>query len=173
MREQKKHIDAFAFFISLGGGASQENCRRVSEEFQITERTFWNWHKKLNWKERVDEIVKLATQEIRDDAAKSIADQKQEWLVDLSKDRDKIRGYKEILDMGFGFLGDRMNDGALVAKDVPEVAQLVTAYTKLEDAEEKRIKTALLLMGEADSHAELSGSSVVFNFGGKITEEDL
>lgn len=53
MREQERHIDAFEYFYSLGGAASKENCRRVADKFQISERTFWNWYKKLGWKERV------------------------------------------------------------------------------------------------------------------------
>lgn len=53
MREKQKHIDAFDYFYQLGGAASAENCRRVAEKFQISERTFWNWYKKLGWKERV------------------------------------------------------------------------------------------------------------------------
>nr|WP_319372465.1 hypothetical protein [uncultured Methanobacterium sp.] len=53
MREKQKHIDAFEYFYSLGGAASAENCRRVADKFQISERSFWNWYKDLEWKERV------------------------------------------------------------------------------------------------------------------------
>ena len=53
MKEKEKHLDAFEYFYSLGGAASAENCRRVADKFQMSERTFWNWYKNLGWKERV------------------------------------------------------------------------------------------------------------------------
>ena len=52
MKEKQKHLDAFELFYFLGGEASQESCRAVADKFQISERTFWNWYKKLNWNER-------------------------------------------------------------------------------------------------------------------------
>jgi len=55
MKEKLKHKKAFEFFYSLGGEASEKNCRKVSEKFHISERTFWNWYKKFNWKERVEQ----------------------------------------------------------------------------------------------------------------------
>jgi hypothetical protein len=78
MKEKQKHLDAFELFYTLGGEASQENCTRVSDKFQITERTFWNWYKKLGWKDRVhlrnidvnEEVVQRTNSKIADNKAK-------------------------------------------------------------------------------------------------------
>jgi hypothetical protein len=53
MKERMKHREAFEFFYSLGGAPIKNNALSVSKEFKVTERTFWNWYKKLDWKEKV------------------------------------------------------------------------------------------------------------------------
>lgn len=53
MKEKQKHRDAFEFFYNLNGAPTKENAVTVADEFEVTERTFWNWYSKLNWKEKV------------------------------------------------------------------------------------------------------------------------
>lgn len=53
MKERMKHRDAFEFFYALGGAPTNKNAAAVAKEFKVTERTFWNWYKKLDWKEKV------------------------------------------------------------------------------------------------------------------------
>ena len=55
MKESLKHKEAFEFFYSLNGRATANNCRKVSDRYQISERTFWRWYKELNWKLRVEQ----------------------------------------------------------------------------------------------------------------------
>ena len=55
MKEKIKHKEAFEFFLSIGGMASDKNVRKVAENWQVSERTIWRWYKKYNWKERVEQ----------------------------------------------------------------------------------------------------------------------
>jgi hypothetical protein len=55
MKEALRHKEAFEFFYSLDGRPTAENCRRVADKLQISERTFWNWYKELSWKLRVEQ----------------------------------------------------------------------------------------------------------------------
>lgn len=55
MKENLRHKEAFEFFYSLDGRPTNDNCRKVADKFQISERTFWNWYKELNWKLRVEQ----------------------------------------------------------------------------------------------------------------------
>lgn len=154
MIERQKHLDAFAYFLSLGGIPSRDNCIKVADKLQISERTFWNWYKKLDWKSRTQGITTEASQEVTENAVHLMAEQKEAIIIDLQGDRKKTREFRAKLHRAFEFLGDRINDGALVAKDISEVAQLVNAYSKMVDCEEKEVKLMLLLAGEVDSRVD-------------------
>ena len=54
MMDDLKHKEAFEYFISLGGKPTNENVRKVSDKFSISDRTVWRWYKRFNWKAQVD-----------------------------------------------------------------------------------------------------------------------
>ena len=128
MREKQKHIDAFDYFYQLGGAASAENCRRVAEKFQISERTFWNWYKKLGWKERVHLRNIDVGKKVEEKTNTTIADNKANYLSYVHK---LFNDWKAKVDSG----------------EVPVEIKSVSDVDKI-------VKLALLLQDEATDKTE-------------------
>lgn len=91
MREKQKHLDAFEYFYSLGGGATKDNCRRVAQKFHISERTFWNWYKNLGWKERVHVRDIDVAKKVAEKTTTTIADNKAKYLTFVHKIIDDLK----------------------------------------------------------------------------------
>ncbi len=128
MREKEVHIDAFEYFYSLGGAASAENCRRVADKFQISERTFWNWYKKLGWKERVHLRNIDVRKKVEEKTNTTIADNKANYLSYVHK---LFNDWKAKVDAG----------------EVPVEIKSVSDVDKI-------VKLALLLQDEATDKTE-------------------
>jgi hypothetical protein len=128
MREKQKHIDAFDYFYQLGGAASAENCRLVAEKFQISERTFWNWYKKLGWKERVHLRNIDVGKRVEEKTNTTIADNKANYLSYVHK---LFNDWKAKVDAG----------------EVPVEIKSVSDVDKI-------VKLALLLQDEATDKTE-------------------
>lgn len=135
---------------------TNENLNKLSTKFQVTERTIWAWYYELNWDKRRQEIVEAAAEEVKEDAIKTVAEWKRLRLEEIKLDCERIKGYKDTLHRGFEYLDDRMDEGVIVCRSIQEVMQLAAALGKLEDIDDKKLKAALLLMGEADSRVDLS-----------------
>jgi len=84
-----------SFFIALGGNPSAENCRKVSEKFHISDRTFWNWYKKFNWKLRVEQRDIENAKVLEKKTNESIIDEKVEIR---SMIRTQFNIFKQSLD---------------------------------------------------------------------------
>lgn len=123
MKEKQKHLDAFEFFFALGGAATEENCRKVAEKFQISERTFWNWYKKLGWKERVQLRNIEVSKKVEEKTNTTIADNKAKYLSYVHKLFDD---WKNKVDQG----------------EIPVEVKSVSDVDKV-------VKLALLLQNEA------------------------
>lgn len=95
MKETFRHREAFEFFYSLGGNPSAENCRKVSEKFHISDRTFWNWYKKFNWKLRVEQRDIENAKVLEKKTNESIIDEKVEIR---SMIRTQFNIFKQSLD---------------------------------------------------------------------------
>jgi hypothetical protein len=91
MIEKQKHLDAFEYFYTLGGSASKENCRQVAQKFQISERTFWNWYKKLGWKERTHLRDIDVAKKVEEKTTSTIADNKAKYLTFVHKIIDDLK----------------------------------------------------------------------------------
>lgn len=128
MREKQKHIDAFDYFYNLGGAASNENCRLVADKFQISERTFWNWYKKLGWKERVHLRNIDVGKRVEEKTNTTIADNKANYLSYVHK---LFNDWKAKVDAG----------------EVPVEIKSVSDVDKI-------VKLALLLQDEATDKTE-------------------
>jgi hypothetical protein len=141
MREQERHIDAFEYFYSLGGAASKENCRRVADKFQISERTFWNWYKKLGWKERVHLRNIDVGKKVEKKTNSTIADNKAKYLTYVHKLFDDLK-YK--VDHG---------EIPVEIKSVSDVDKLVKLGLLLQD--EATDKTETRHKGSVDIDVQL------------------
>lgn len=132
MNEKQKHLDAFEMFYLLGGEGSKENCRKVSSKFQITERTFWNWYKKLGWKERVHLRNIEVNKEVVQKTNSKIAENKAKYLTYVHKLFDD---WKRKVDCG---------EAPVEIKSASDV--------------DKIVKLALLLQDEPGEISKVEGS---------------
>lgn len=97
MKEKEKHLDAFELFYRMGGIASQENCSKVADKLQISERTFWNWYKKFGWSERVHLRNIEINKEVVKKTNSSIVANKAKYLTYVHK---LIDDWKKKVDAG-------------------------------------------------------------------------
>jgi hypothetical protein len=130
MREKENHIDAFEYFYSLGGAATSENCRKVADKFQISERSFWNWYKELGWKERVHLRNIEVAKGVEEKTVSTLIENKAKYLSYVHKLFDD---WKVKVDAG----------------EVPVEIKSVSDVDKI-------VKLALLLQDEATDKTETS-----------------
>ena len=98
MKEKIKHKEAFEFFLSIGGMASDKNVRKVAENWQVSERTIWRWYKKYNWKERVEQRNIENGKKLEKKVDKAIVQSKANYRALISKVvkkfEEKLKGGK-------------------------------------------------------------------------------
>ncbi len=69
----QRHLDALAFYISLGAGRS---LAQVARKFNVTVQTTNTWNKREGWQEKVAEIDKRAGQRAIAKAEETLVDAK-------------------------------------------------------------------------------------------------
>ena len=127
MKEKIKHKEAFEFFLSIGGMASDKNVRKVAENWQVSERTIWRWYKKYNWKERVEQRNIENGKKLERKVDKAIVQSKANYRALISKVVKKFE--------------DKLKDGKI----------------RIERPEDLNVmaKLDLLLMGEAVENIDI------------------
>ncbi len=97
MKEKLKHREAFEFFYSLGGEASEKNARKVAEKYQVSERTIWRWYKQFNWRERVEQRDIENAKKLKAKTDRAIVNSKADYRALIKKTVDL---YKKRLEEG-------------------------------------------------------------------------
>lgn len=126
MKEALRHKEAFEFFYSLDGRPTAENCRRVADKLQISERSFWNWYKELNWKLRVEQ---------RDiENAKKVEQKTNSEVVDAKADfRRTIFALHQLLKRSLNeFIKSNNLIGIIDAKDLLRITTILDKLARLE-----------------------------------------
>lgn len=154
MKEELKHIKAFEKYYTLGGEPTKENCRKVSEEFHITERTFWNWYKKLNWRKRVEQRNMENSKKIAGKTDEVIVNTKADYRVEI---KIQLGILKAILNK---IIEDFKEKRIIEVKSTTGLGNVISSYERL-------CKLDLLLMGEATERGKLDIDW------GRITNEQL
>lgn len=92
--ETPKQKEAFEYYVSLD---KKRSCSKVAEEFQVSQRTIFNWSKWFNWQERI---------KLRDiQNGKKLEEKTDETLVEaktkyLNIIQDTLQEYKQALKSG-------------------------------------------------------------------------
>jgi hypothetical protein len=166
---------AFDRYYAMG---EQRDLKRVASELQGNEnfidgapawKTLQNWSSQYNWQQRCELRDIENSQKIQAKTDRVVVNTKADYRNDI---RLSLQPVKAAIN------------SAIVKKEDPETGEVKAVLNfSVEDAKdlaqmvnslEKLIKTDLVLMGEADSHAEVSGKGIVFNFTGTpITEDDI
>ena len=89
MRETQRHKDAFEYWLSLGGQASEKCFSELSPKFQSTTRTIWNWYNAFNWANRRDIRLNARAKKLEEKVDGNVVDRKAKELAELD-DIDKI-----------------------------------------------------------------------------------
>ncbi len=85
MIEKQIHLDAFEYFYSLGGAATDKNVSKMSVKCQVSERTIWRWYKEFGWKERVQLRDIDVQKRVEKKTNETIADNKAKYLSYVHK----------------------------------------------------------------------------------------
>ena len=165
MVETKRHGDAFDYYYSLGNSRSY---MQVAQKLHVSKTSVAKWSKAFNWNERViqrDLEINKKTEEKTNDA---IVNTKADYRADIRLALQPIKALinSAIIEKENPKTGKKESVIKFSVEDPKDMASMITSLEKL-------IKADLLLMGEADSHAQLSGSAISFNFGNKLTEDDI
>lgn len=88
---QKK---AFEFYYILG---NDRNCSKVSEEFQVSERTVYYWSKWYNWQVRVQERDLMNGQKLEEKTNETILEAKSKYLKII---KQTLQEYERALNSG-------------------------------------------------------------------------
>ena len=89
MRETQRHKDAFEYWLSQGGKASDKPCGEVGAKFGVSANTVWNWYKAFNWANRRDIRFNARAKKIEEKTDNAVIDRKAKELAELD-DIDKI-----------------------------------------------------------------------------------
>jgi len=143
MKEKLKHIEAFEYFYSMGGAAIIKNCRKVALKFHISERTFWNWYKKFNWKERVDQRNIENAKSLGKKTDKAVVNTKANYRAEI---KTQLNIIKAILN---NVIKDFKANNIIDVNNTGQLKDIVNCYEKLG-------KLDLLMMGEADETKDLN-----------------
>ena len=127
MKETQKTLEAFEYFVSLGGGATVANCTAIAEQFQVSDRTFWNWYSKLDWKKRLQA-------RLQPEANQSLSETRGKFLAD-------IQGNIELVNSAISSSMTRSADGSIDIPNGGNFAAIVGSYAIL-------LQLALLVEGE-------------------------
>jgi len=143
MKEKLKHIEAFELFYSLGGKASDKSCSKVAVKLQVSERTIWNWYKKFNWRERVDQR--------NIENAKSLGKKTDRAVVNTKADyRAEIKTQLSILKaMLNNVIKEIKAHNIIDINNTGQLKDVVNCYEKLG-------KLDLLMMGEATDEKDIN-----------------
>ena len=154
IKEGLKQIEAFEHFYSLGGKATKENCRRVAETMQMSARTFWNWYKRYNWKEKVEQRNIENSKKIEAKTDKTIVNSKADYRADI---KTQLGILKAILNK---VIQDFKSNNVLDVDNVKDLEKVINSYEKLT-------KLDLSIMGE-----KLDKQEIIININGDTIENN-
>lgn len=154
MKEKLKHIEALEYLYSLGGNTTDENVSKTSVKCQVSERTFWRWYKKYNWKERVEQRNINNAKKLEDKTDKTIVNTKADYRAEI---KTQLSILKAILNK---VIQDFKNNNIINVNTINELEKVVSSYEKL-------CKLDLSIMGE-----NLDKQEVIINILGEANENN-
>ena len=170
MVETKRHKDAFNDYYLMGADRS---LRELARLHNVHLKSTARWSKEFNWQERIElrdiDLSRKLTEKVDDAVVNTRADYRKQIKDRLDEDL-KLDSYATTL---IGKAKEKIEKGELSVETIKELTELMRVHQGSTAKKVELMKADLLMMGEADSHTQLSGNGVTFNFGDKITEDDL
>ena len=158
MIERQKHLDAFEYFIGLGGTASDANIEKTGGKWGVSPNTIWRWYKEFNWRDKT--IIRL-TQARKKAEEDGILDAEAKTAAFLAICEERIKDIK----VRRGYIGalyaaakEMIEQKKLKIESIHDLIELAKIQNATDKEEQSWIKTAQLLMGEPDSRADQMGN---------------
>jgi len=161
MQETKRHGDAFDYYYSLGAARSYTE---VARKFNVSRTSLAKWAKAFNWMDRIAQRDIENSKKIQAKTDRTIVNTKADYRRDV---RLALQPLKAAINKVIVKNPDTGKPEVKIPIDeARDLASVIVSFEKL-------IKLDLVLMGEADSHTQVSGEGIAFNFGNIITEDDI
>lgn len=170
MLETREHKTAFNAYYLMGADRSLVS---VADQCGVSERTVARWSTEFSWQERItlkDIDLSRKTEEVLDDAVVNTRADYRKMIKENMAEDVKLDSYVTTL---IGKAKDKIEKGELTVESIKDLTELMRVKQGSTAKKVELMKADLLLMGEADSHTKLSGENITFNFGDKITEDDI
>ena len=158
MIERQKHLDAFEYFIELGAKAGDENIEKIGGKYGVTANTIWRWYKAFNWRDRA--IIRLVATKKKLEADGILSKEAEIasllTLIDEKIAENKLRsGYLKAL---YGQAKQLIEAGDIKLKTMDDMLALSKAMDFADKGIQELIKLKLVVMGEPDSRADVTGN---------------
>lgn len=170
MRETKEHADAFSAYYLMG---DKRSLTVLAGDRGVSVKTAKKWSAVFSWQERItlkDIDLSRKTEEKLDDAVVNTRADYRKMIKENMAEDVKLDSYVTTL---IGKAKDKIEKGELTVDTIKDLVELMRVKQGSTAKKVELMKADLLLMGEADSHTKLSGENITFNFGDKITEDDI
>jgi len=169
MIERQKHLDAFEYFIQLGGQPNDENTMKTAQEFGVSKRTIFVWYKEFHWKDRAIIRLVAAKKKLEEDGilSKEAEIASLLTLVNDKLDENRVRGgYLKAL---YGTAKEKIENKEIELKTMNDLLALSKAIDFSEKSTQDLIKLKLVILGEPDSRRDHTGDVgfTLYNFEGR------
>lgn len=157
-------LDAFRLYMEMGG-MSPDFIGRFRTEFGKSRTTAYDWEKDLDWKERAQEPIDEAIEELKEEERLNAREIIIGFLDLAQTSLDGIDTKIGYIDAIYGTAFKRIPtekkpepENAIVVTSIEDMERLVNMKVKLINAQQAWVKTVLLLAGEPDSRPDVNVS---------------
>lgn len=155
MLETKKHKDAFNQYYLMGADRS---LRELASERKVSAKSAYAWSVEFNWQERItlkDIDLSRQTEKILDDAVVNTRADYRKMIKENMAEDVKLDSYVVTL---IGKAKDKIEKGELTVDTIKDLTELMRVKQGSTAKKVELMKADLLMMGEADSRADVTGS---------------
>ena len=145
MKETKRHGDAFDYYYSLG---NERSCQQVGIKLAVSRNSVQKWSQAFNWPERVIQRDLEINKRTEQKTNTAIVNTKADYRAGIAKDLASLKVIRQRYEKLIADATEKIESGAIEAKDVGDLDKLASALKKLHDLDKDYIKLDLLLVGE-------------------------
>lgn len=128
--ETAEQREAFEYYYSLG---TSRNLEKVAEKYGRSVRTMYEWSRKFNWQERIQQYDIEVSKKLKEKTVNAVADEK--------------ANYRKIIKLAIADFVNRLRGGEIKVTNIYEFRELV--------------KLDLMLLGESTEIIENKNSHTV------------
>lgn len=148
------------------------------------------WSREENWQKRIEqreiELNKNVEADTDYQKVKAVVNSKADYRVKISDTLTETDKLLQRLTTLVAKVSPRIAKGStpdvdaldelikeLKIESIKDLKEVMEVIVKIQSLKAQLVKLDLVIMGEADSHTQISGLKVAFYFGDKLTESDI